>query len=303
MRRRNRNSNKKERAIMVASSVFVLAALTMTGIYVRNNSQESQDDGYSIDFSVLENEVDEQAEIPEIIISDQEEINFSGLDDALDYAPPMAEADSGDVKIPGLTMEDPAKQEKPKQEDKDQETLEQQALEQQALEQQTLADEAAMAADNAGQQTELSEIAGTQEQIGIQPGDQLIWPVNGNVLIPYSMDRTVYFSTLQQYKYSPGMVVAATEGAPVTSAAAGTVTEVFYDEEIGNAVKVDMGAGYVATYGQLKEISVAQGDTVQEGTLLGSVAAPTKYYSAEGCNAYFALTRNGSPVDPMGALE
>ena len=33
------------------------------------------------------------------------------------------------------------------------------------------------------------------------------------------------------------------------------------------------------------------------GDTIGSVAAPTKYYSAEGSNVYFALTHNGEPVN------
>ena len=49
MRRNRRNNAKKERIIMIASSAFVLAALTMTGIYMKSNQEESQDDGYAID--------------------------------------------------------------------------------------------------------------------------------------------------------------------------------------------------------------------------------------------------------------
>ena len=31
----------------------------------------------------------------------------------------------------------------------------------------------------------------------------MIWPVSGTVLMNYSMDKTVYFATLDQYKYNP----------------------------------------------------------------------------------------------------
>ncbi len=40
------------------------------------------------------------------------------------------------------------------------------------------------------------------------------WPVNGHVLIDYSMDQSVYFPTLDQYKLSPAISVQAVEGAP-----------------------------------------------------------------------------------------
>lgn len=320
MRRRSRNNTKKERVVMVASSVFVLAALTMTGIYMRQNSQENQDDGYSIDFSALEDEAPDLNDIPELVVQSQDGSNLAGAEDALDYFPPLAEADSGDVKIPGLTLAEPKRLEEATGSDgtetagRDKEKKPAQdadAQNQESLEQQTLADEAAMAADAAQeqagdvqeQQASIQESAQSQVQSSFQPGDVLVWPVNGTVLIPYSMDRTVYFTTLQQYKYNPGMVISAAEGDMITAAASGMVKEVFTNEEIGNAVRIDMGGGYVATYGQLKDVQVAVGDAVQVGTLLGYVAAPTKYYSVEGCNAYFALTREGSPVDPLGALE
>jgi len=37
---------------------------------------------------------------------------------------------------------------------------------------------------------------------------------------------------------------------------------------------------------------------VNPGDTIGSVAAPTKYYSVEGSNLYFKLTKDGEPVNP-----
>lgn len=42
---------------------------------------------------------------------------------------------------------------------------------------------------------------------------QMEWPVNGNILLDYNMDQTVYFPTLDQYKLSPAISVQAAEGA------------------------------------------------------------------------------------------
>ena len=75
------------------------------------------------------------------------------------------------------------------------------------------------------------------------------------------------------------------------------MTSVFENEEIGKAVTLDLGDGYEATYGQLTEITVKENSYVNPGETIGSVAAPTKYYSAEGSNVYFALTHNGEPVN------
>lgn len=125
------------------------------------------------------------------------------------------------------------------------------------------------------------------------------WPVSGNILIDYSMDQTTYFSTLDQYRLSPAIAVQAVEGAPVTAAVAGKVFSIENDAKTGNTVTMELGNGYQAIYGQLKDITVAEGDTVKEGTVIGYINSPTKYYSTEGSNLYFAMKQNGEPIDPI----
>lgn len=125
------------------------------------------------------------------------------------------------------------------------------------------------------------------------------WPVSGNILIDYSMDQTTYFSTLDQYRLSPAIAVQAVEGAPVTAAAAGEVFSIESDAKTGNTITMELGNGYQAIYGQLKDITVAEGDIVKEGTIIGYINTPTKYYSTEGSNLYFAMKQNGEPIDPI----
>ena len=130
-----------------------------------------------------------------------------------------------------------------------------------------------------------------------------MWPVAGNVLINYSMDKTVYFPTLEQYKYNPAIVIAATEGENIVAAADGKVVSVFEDAQIGQAVRVDIGSGYELTYGGLQDIMVMKGDVIRAGDVLGKVGTPTKYYTVEGPNVYFAMTQNGAPVNPLERME
>lgn len=117
------------------------------------------------------------------------------------------------------------------------------------------------------------------------------------------MDKTIYFPTLQQYKYNPAIVIAATQGSNIAAAANGRVTTVGYDPIIGNMVVMDLGNGYELTYGQLENITVSEGSYVSVGDGIGTVASPTKYFSLEGTNVYFKLTKDGEPVNPMGQLN
>ena len=112
------------------------------------------------------------------------------------------------------------------------------------------------------------------------------------------MDHSVYFATLDQYKYNPATIFQASEGFSVLCCSEARVVDIYEDPEIGRAIKLDLGGGYEAIYGQLRDVSVARDQVVYGGEILGTVAQPTKYYSAEGCNLYFALSRDGVPVDP-----
>ena len=130
----------------------------------------------------------------------------------------------------------------------------------------------------------------------------MTWPVNGNILLDYNMDQTIYFPTLDQYKLNPAISVQAAEGAPVLASVPGTVYSIEENAQTGTTVTMEIGSGYQAIYGQLKDLEVAEGDTVAEGAVIGYIAAPTKYYSSEGSNLYFAMKENGEPVDPIAYL-
>lgn len=314
---------RKEKIVMGASACLVLAALTMTGIYVKNKGADELSDGYQMDYETLDSSMEEiESFFPTFPSESEEDMGISSIlgndpsaDDALDYAPDYEETDTLNILIPGLTRE----------------------------EADLLADEAAMAADagrisqdaetepvdpveEAGTQNvevAQAEVSSEEVQEGVTQdvlvqggaeemptvtansfvaGEALSWPISGKVLISFSMDKTVYFATLQQYKYSPGMVMQANVGDEITSVAAGTVIEVSEDAEIGKYVKVDIGGGYTTIYGQLQNITAYEGGSVDVGSVLGYVAEPTKYYSVEGANAYFALTKDGEPADPVAPL-
>ncbi len=133
--------------------------------------------------------------------------------------------------------------------------------------------------------------------------DVLSWPVDGNVLIPFNMEQTVYFATLDQYKYNPAVIIAGDVGEEVWAATDGKVTSIREDAQTGTTVTVDLGDGFEAIYGQLGELHVKEGDRVEEGVLIGYLGEPTKYYSVEGCNLYFQLLKDGEAVDPLHYLD
>ena len=272
---------KRERMIMVVSSAFVMAALTMTGIYMKEKSEEEQDSGYSVDLAGLETNVeDKYAELVESVetplqVADNSVINGAAtvqeqavLDEELDYMPredsiiddtPVSEVTSGLVEIPGLT-----------------DVVEEETI------QETITDNA-------------SGLQFTEEE-------GLVAPVTGEILMHYNMDSTVYFATLDQYKYNPAVVFQAEEGSNVLACADGVVKEVYQNEEIGQALVLELGNGYEVTYGQLAALNVEVGQQVSANQVIATVASPTKYYVVEGSNLYFAMEKDGEMINPEDML-
>lgn len=132
---------------------------------------------------------------------------------------------------------------------------------------------------------------------------RMTWPVRGNVILDYSMESTIYFPTLDQYKCNPGLVIQGDVSAPVVAPANAKVQEIGSNEEIGNYVILNMGNGYTAVCGQLKELKVVENEYIEEGQILGYVAEPTKYYSIEGSNIFFELEHDNTAIDPLDYMQ
>lgn len=277
----------KERIAMAVCAVTVLGVLTATGLWMKD-STSTQDRGYVVDLSEMENGAanDTGDEIRAIQHVQEQEVTG----DDLDYDPYFQETGSQNVENPDGSVSE-SMSASPAEDVAAGEKLPEDAAEKEGT-------------GTKAQETDTPAIStAMQPTLSFGDTDTLVWPVVGNVLINYSMDKTVYFPTLDQYKYNPAIVIAANEGDMITAAAAGKVTSVFEDPQIGQAVTMDLGNGYEITYGQLKEILVSEGSYVSMGDMIASVAAPTKYYSIEGTNVYFKLTKDGNPVNPMTRLS
>ena len=98
-------------------------------------------------------------------------------------------------------------------------------------------------------------------------------------------------------------MVQSKPGDAVLAPADGVISKIAANEEIGTYLCVTLGDEYQAIIGNMDNVSVAEGDYVLKGTVLGGLAEPTKYYVTEGPNLYFELQKNGEPVDPLDYLE
>lgn len=286
--RRKKNSLRKEKIIMISASAFVLTALTMAGVYVREQSKDNGE--YRVDLSELDGQsvADKTSEIAQNLGVNQQDLIVA---DDLDADPDFWEVDS-----PGVEAELAGKTD-------EKVTAEEAGENNINIAEDVTLEEDAMLAEGGEVQTQEADA----EQVIIAnynfPAEQaLTWPLYGDLIMNYSMDKTVYFKTLGQYRYNPALVIKAEVGTNVFSSANGVVKEVYSNAELGNVIVMEIGEGYELTYGQMDNIAVNAGDVVETGTFLGTVAEPSVYYSSEGSNLYMKMTKDGVPVNPMDVL-
>ena len=152
----------------------------------------------------------------------------------------------------------------------------------------------------------VAEVLSQESQINnlvFNEEDGLVWPVQGEILLEYSMDKPIYFKTLAQYKCNSAIVIEAKEKTEVYSAAKAVITDISTTDETGTTITASIGNDYQLIYGQLSDVQVKVGDIVEKGALLGTVAAPTRYYVEEGSNLYFKVMHGEESVNPLLLLD
>lgn len=158
--------------------------------------------------------------------------------------------------------------------------------------------------ENENQDSQSVATSGKGTNLTFDEEKGLLWPVEGDVIMNYSMSSVIYFQTLDQYKCNPAIIIQAKVGEDVLNAAKGIVSDISYNEETGNTVTVSVGDGYKVIYGQLGEkLNVKEGQTIKEGTVIGTIAEPTKYYIKEGTNLFFQVLLDDVTVNPMLLLR
>ncbi|MBO6015423.1 MAG: M23 family metallopeptidase [Lachnospiraceae bacterium] len=286
MKIRKVNRRNKERFLVAASSLLIVTVCAMTGVYI-NQNREKDEPEQIVDFASLENgHADGLGQSARIAKPEQQPNPISETETEndvltgqagsveLDLDPSFRE--TGSDSIVNLPQEEEQRKEDGEQINEEQ--------------------------TGEGQTDPTQETERDEEVHGFSQADTLAWPVEGNVLMNYSMDKTIYFATLDQYKYNPAVVIGSSEGTAVKAPFSGQVLQVAENAEIGRYIILDMGNGYELTLGQLGDVSVAVGDHVKREQTIAKVAKPSKYYSVEGTNVYLKLDCRQESINPMNYL-
>ena len=121
---------------------------------------------------------------------------------------------------------------------------------------------------------------------------------------PTLYGEVYYNETLNKIYRHKAVDFTAEEGEEVVCIAEGTVLEVSLSEELGNLVTVDHGDGLVSAYRFVEPAEgLKAGDKVEQGDVLGTVAAPYGTEAHGGAHLHFELMLDGESVDPADHLD
>ena len=131
-----------------------------------------------------------------------------------------------------------------------------------------------------------------------------VWPVTGQALSGYSMEKLAYNRTMQDWRTHDGVDILAAQGATVQAACAGTVTAVYDDEYLGTTLVIAHDGGYTTQYSNLAAMpTVSVGDTVAAGDVIGAVGATALLEAGEEPHLHFSVCQNGAPIDPADFID
>jgi septal ring factor EnvC (AmiA/AmiB activator) len=125
---------------------------------------------------------------------------------------------------------------------------------------------------------------------------QLPWPTDGKVRSGFGRHKHPRFET---YTVQNGVEIEAAQDGPVRAVYEGTVVFADRFRGYGLMVVIDHGGKHHSLYAHLAEATVAVGQKLAAGDVLGTVGAT----SVEGPGLYFEMRFQGRPEDPADWLK
>ncbi len=134
--------------------------------------------------------------------------------------------------------------------------------------------------------------ANRPQNITVKPGgsgDDFIWPIKGRVISSFGLN---YHNLMNK-----GINIQAPMGAGVFATRAGKV--VFCADNFGNFGKtiiIDHGDGLRSVYSRISQINVRLGDSLQAGSMIGSVGTSTR---DKNSYLHFEIRKGALPQNPL----
>ncbi|MBQ9967725.1 MAG: M23 family metallopeptidase [Oscillospiraceae bacterium] len=163
--------------------------------------------------------------------------------------------------------------------------------------------ETAVPDDTEGKTTTEAPAEGEKTVPTLGMPERTVMPVSGDMLQPYAMESLSYNTTTRDWRVHGGVDLSAELGQDVRAARSGTVMAVYEDDYYGMTVVLQHKDGYTTSYcGLAAEPSVAAGEDVTAGQVLGQIGGTALIETAMEDHLHFEVCKDGEPIDPAGFL-
>ncbi|MXW64191.1 MAG: peptidoglycan DD-metalloendopeptidase family protein [Bacteroidetes bacterium SB0662_bin_6] len=120
---------------------------------------------------------------------------------------------------------------------------------------------------------------------------QLPWPVKGVMREPFGDTVNPVYGTRTR---NPGIIIETPSSAEVRAIFDGRIIDISVLPEYGRYVVIEHGV-YKTVYSNFSDTFITEGDLVEIGQVIGQSGTPDE---PKGTALFFALFKEGSPIDP-----
>lgn len=161
-----------------------------------------------------------------------------------------------------------------------------------------------------------STTADAEEAPAFADGDTMVWPVSGDVIVPFKDDNTNhwYSTALEQTMRTYGICISAEEGDSIKAPAKGVIVDIIDDAtslesmklvgNVGQVIIIDHGNGYTSEFGIQggKADKDLLGQTVDAMQVIGEAGSAMGPFADLESNVYMRVKHNDEYVDPTTIL-
>ncbi|MGI6626891.1 MAG: peptidoglycan DD-metalloendopeptidase family protein [Bacillota bacterium] len=138
---------------------------------------------------------------------------------------------------------------------------------------------------------ETADSAQEEEAALILAFSRIIKPVSGEII---RCPGWFFSEKFEEWRFYPGVDIAATAGAEVKAVASGVIKGIYTDETLGEMIVIGHGSRYQTCYGRVSWSGLVPGQEVSQGETIAF---------ATGDAVHFQLLENSEVLDPVPRLQ
>lgn len=139
--------------------------------------------------------------------------------------------------------------------------------------------------------------------VGTTPITYLTPMENASVVKDFSNKELQYNDTLKQWEIHKSLDIVSDTNSSVRSIANGTVTNVYTNYLEGGVIEITHGNGVKSVYKSLEQISVKNGDYVNQGDVIASISTSMARELNTGAHLHFEMFENEISVNPNNYID